>query len=118
MERVGLLDDASFARFWINNRDEFKPRSARAISYELRQKGVTDNIINEALADLDEDDAAYRAALSKLRRYRNSDEATFRKKIGDFLARRGFSYAVARDALDRLWIEREDDNSDATASDT
>ena len=52
------------------------------------------------------EDAAYRAASARLRRYARADEETFRKRLGDFLARRGFSYGIVRNVLDRLWEEQ------------
>jgi regulatory protein len=103
---AGLLDDAAFARYWVDNRERFEPRSRRALRYELRQKGVPDPAIQAALDDLDEEDAAYRAASTRLRRYARADEETFRKRLGDFLARRGFGYEIVRDVLDRLWQEQ------------
>lgn len=103
---AGLLDDAAFARYWVDNRERFEPRSRRALRYELSRKGVPDAAIQAALDDLDEGDAAYRAASARLRRYARADEETFRKRLGDFLARRGFGYGIVRDVLDRLWQEQ------------
>jgi len=108
LEHAGLINDEEFARFWVENRDRFKPRSERALRYELRQKGVSDRDINLALEELDEAGAALRAAEDRLRRYRNADEATFRKRLSDFLARRGFSYGIIRDVVDQLWSQRSD----------
>ncbi len=105
LERAGLLDDEAFARFWVDNREQFGPRSERALRYELRQKGVPDSAIEAALSDLDEEDAAYRAALSRVHRYAQADEETFKKRLGGYLSRRGFSYATVRDVLDRAWQE-------------
>ena len=105
LERAGLLDDEAFARFWVDNREKFGPRSERALRYELRQKGVPDSAIEAALSDLDEEDAAYRAALSRVYRYAQVDEETFKKRLGGYLSRRGFSYATVRDVLDRVWQE-------------
>ena len=106
LERTGLLNDQAFARFWVENRDQFKPRSERALRYELRQKGVSDADIDLALETLDESDAARRAAEEQVRRYRQADEGTFRKRLSSFLARRGFSYGIIRDVVDQLWDER------------
>jgi len=50
LSRVDLLDDELFAQFWLENRDTFKPRSVRALRYELRQKGISDSIIDELLS--------------------------------------------------------------------
>jgi regulatory protein len=109
LERAGLLDDRAFTRFWIENREQFKPRGAQALRYELRQKGVPDAIIEDALSDFDEQDAAYRAARAQVRRYAQADQQTFRKRLGDHLARRGFAYSTVRDVLDRLWADRVDE---------
>ncbi|HOA23272.1 MAG TPA: RecX family transcriptional regulator [Aggregatilineales bacterium] len=105
LERAGLLDDEAFARYWVDNRERFNPRSARALRHELRQKGVSNQVVDRVLADLDEQDAAYRAAQAKVRRYAHADEAEFRKRMGGYLSRRGFAYGVVRDVLDRLWDE-------------
>jgi regulatory protein len=105
LERAGFLNDAEFARLWAESRDAARPRSARALRYELRQKGVSDGSIEEAISDLDEDDAAYRAGQSKLRSYAGSSEADFKRRMGSFLARRGFGYDVVRDVVIRLWEE-------------
>lgn len=105
LERAGLLDDEAFARYWVSNREQFSPRSARALRHELRQKGVSNRAIDSALSDLDEQDAAYRAAQAKVRRYAQADEKTFRKRLGGYLSRRGFSYGIVREVLDRLWEE-------------
>jgi regulatory protein len=53
LEHMGYLDDRAFARYWVENRDTFKPRSPRALRYELRQKGVTDSVIDEVLDEFD-----------------------------------------------------------------
>jgi regulatory protein len=105
LQRAGLLDDEAFARYWVDNRDQFKPRSVRALRYELRQKGVPDSAIEAALSSLDEEEAAYRAASDRAHRYAHADRDTFRKQMGNFLSRRGFSYDVVRSVLDRLWEE-------------
>lgn len=105
LEQAGLLDDKAFARYWVENREQFSPRSIRALRHELRQKGVSHRDADEALVDVDEEDAAYRAGRAKARRYAQADEETFRRRLGGYLARRGFPYGTVRDAVDRLWDE-------------
>lgn len=105
LERTGLVDDTAFARFWVENREMSKPRSERGLRFELRQKGVADDAINAALTEINEDDSAYRAALERARRIPRTDKQVFAKRLGDFLARRGFSYSVVRETVDRLWDE-------------
>ncbi len=105
LERTGLLNDEEFARFWVENREQFAPRGERALRYELSQKGISDSIIDTVLGDLNQEDAAYRAARARAQRYAKADKAVFRKRLGDYLARRGFSYDDIRDAVERLWNE-------------
>jgi regulatory protein len=113
LTEVGLLDDLAFARFWIENRDAFQPRSAMAIRYELRQKGLDAETIDQALdeGDFDEEEAAYRAGLKALSRLRKfEDKREFIQKLAGVLGRRGFRWEVIRRAGERLW-EIKDDNT-------
>ena len=105
LERAGLLDDGAFAQFWVENRERFRPRGLRALRYELRNKGISDDIIEQALVSLDVSDSAYRSATSKARQLKHLDQPTFHRKIVEYLARRGFEYEVAREAARRHWTE-------------
>jgi regulatory protein len=51
---LGMLDDAAFARAWVESRDRARPRGERALRRELRLKGVPDEIAAEILAERDE----------------------------------------------------------------
>jgi regulatory protein len=102
---VKLVDDRDFAKFWVETREGFKPRSKRALQYELRQKGVASAEIARAVKKVDERDSAYRAAQPRAQRYRDLDAPTFREKLSGFLARRGFDYGVTRETVNRLWQE-------------
>jgi regulatory protein len=105
LERAGLLDDEAFARFWVENRERFRPRGLRALRYELRSKGISYDIIERALVSVDALESAYRAASKKARQLSHLDRPTFNRKLTDYLARRGFEYEVARDVVERHWIE-------------
>ena len=103
LERLGYVDDRAFVQYWIENRERFRPRGSRALRYELRQKGIADAVIAEALEGFDQHDSAYRAAQSRLRQLRGSTTSEFRSKLGAYLARQGFGYDVARQVIDE-WI--------------
>ncbi|HYO89510.1 MAG TPA: regulatory protein RecX, partial [Candidatus Limnocylindrales bacterium] len=120
LRALGYLDDHAFAEFWVSNRRQFKPLSARALRYELRQKGIAAGIIDEVLQEQDEDEDAYHAAQAQLRRARSTDRAELRQKLMMFLARRGFAPRVSREAVTRLLDELEADGllSDEPAEDT
>ena len=53
------LDDRALARLWVENRDRFKPRSVYALRYELKKKGIEDDLIDGVLADFDEEASAW-----------------------------------------------------------
>ncbi len=100
-----LVDDVAFARFWKENRDSFSPRSQWLTKLELKQKGVTDDIIAQVIEVIDDDDSAYRAALKKVHSLPRSDYQGFRHRLGEFLKRRGFSYGVINHTIEQLWSE-------------
>lgn len=99
---LGYLDDEAFARFWVDNRNQFKPMGARALRYELRQKGVDDDIISAVLSETDDYDLAYSAAQNRMQRFKGTEIGTFRNKMGSFLQRRGFNYAIIKDVVEQL----------------
>ncbi len=102
---AGLLDDLAFARYWVENREKFKPRSLSALRYELRTKGLSDEVIVLALEDLDEEESAYTVALKRARRLSHLDYPTFRSKAAPYLRRRGFPYEVINTTVKRAWQE-------------
>ncbi len=103
-----LINDDRFAQDWVANRSEFRPRSRRALSVELRQKGLTEDAIRSATEAVDEEALAYAAARKRVRRLEGLEWIEFRKKLGEFLARRGFAYEVVAPTVKRLWLERGD----------
>jgi regulatory protein len=105
LRRNGFADDKQFANAWVENRSTFRPRGRRALTLELRQKGIDDATIESALEDVDEDTLAYEAGQKKARKLKVQEWSEFRKKMSDFLARRGFSYSVIAPIVSRLWNE-------------
>jgi regulatory protein len=100
---VDLLDDEAFAHYWVEQRNTFKPRSRLALSQELRQKGVQRSIIEAVLADVDEYEAARRAAAKKSRLLAHKSAEEFRAKLGGFLQRRGFNYEIINQIINERW---------------
>jgi regulatory protein len=105
LERGGLVDDQNFAEMWVENRSEFRPRGSRALRMELRQKGISERIISEALEELDEETLAFKAARKQARKYKNLEWVEFRKKLTGFLARRGFNYSEIAEVAPKVWDE-------------
>ena len=101
------MDDDAFARYWLEHRERYRPRGARAIGYELRQKGVDKEIIDNVLIELDEEASAWAAIERKLNRWRALAPAEFRKKAMGFLSRRGFGYDTVRVVCQKAWTTVE-----------
>ncbi|MFA5836922.1 MAG: RecX family transcriptional regulator [Bellilinea sp.] len=101
-----LVGDDRFARMWIDDRSTFRPRSHRMLRYELHQKGVGEEFIQQALAEAqNEPELAYQAGTRYARRLEGLDWEVFRKRLGGFLARRGFSYGTIAPVLRQIWDE-------------
>jgi regulatory protein len=102
---VGLVDDAAFVRYWIENRAQFKPKGQAALRQELRRKGVDREVIDTVLEESEhaEDKAAIQAAMAKADRYRQLPRQEFAQKLGAYLVRRGFDYETVREAVQAAW---------------
>lgn len=103
---LGYLDDAAFAAFWVEQRDRFRPKGAAALRAELRERGVDRDAIDATIAPENDLDRAVDAARVRAERFAarpGVDFRAFRDQLGPFLARRGFSYDIARQAVVALW---------------
>lgn len=106
MKENNYIGDEQFAKDWVENRSTFRPRSRRLLAIELRQKGVAEETIQQALAETgDEDSLAYQTAVKYAHRLAGSDWETFRKRLGAYLMRRGFSYGTIAPILRQVWDE-------------
>ena len=105
LRQDGLANDNEFAQAWVENRSTFRPRSRRMLAMELRQKGLDDESMHSALKNVDDEPLAYEAAKKRATRFKDLEWNEFRKKLSDFLARRGFSYAVVAPVVTRIWNE-------------
>ena len=112
LKKQGLVDDRSFAQFWKENRESFSPRSQWLIRLELGRKGVADDIIDQVVATIDDEDSANRAALKKVHQLSGSEYRDFRRRLGEYLKRRGFSYGVIESTVTRIWQEQENNSTE------
>jgi regulatory protein len=112
LRNAGLIDDKAFAELWVENRTTFRPKGKRALKYELRAKGVPAKEIDKALENVDDSQAAQQVAATRAAKLMRSKltKQEFKKKLGDFLARRGFDYETISDAVERAWREQGGDD--------
>jgi regulatory protein len=106
LQELGMLNDARFAQAWVEDRSAFRPRSRKALSLELRRRGLEGAAAEQALAAVDDAALAYQAAQKQARKLRGLEWPEFRLKLIGFLARRGFSYEVAAPVVRQVWDEQ------------
>jgi len=97
-EEVGLVDDEAFARAWIASRQPGKGLAGRALAQELRRKGVDDQVVRDAVAEIDPDDeveAARALVRKRLRSMRGLEPAVATRRLVGMLARKGYSSGLA-----------------------
>jgi regulatory protein len=118
---LGFLDDAAFARAWVESRDRARPRGERALRLELRQKGVgreeADEALGERRDDADEggrrasaDEAAAERLLTRRAAQlgRVPDPRVRRQRAYALLARNGFDPAVCSSVAKRFAADPAD----------
>jgi regulatory protein len=115
LTELGMIDDAAFARAWVESRDRARPRGERALRQELARKGI-DNVIREqALAEreVDRPDADEGAARRLLERHANAlarvaDPRARRQRAYALLARNGFDSELATQLTRSIAWQRGD----------
>ena len=101
-----LISDKVFAKEWVENRCNSKPRGRRMLAYELKVKRINQQDIDDSLVNLpDEITLAIQAGQKVKKHYQNLDYQTLKKKIASHLFRRGFSYEDIQKAITYLCEE-------------
>jgi regulatory protein len=96
------VDDEAFARYWVEQRDRFRPKGERAIVSELLQKGVAREVIEVVVGDREPDSEVKRAREAIRRpitRWMSMSGPERKRKIHQYLAARGFSYDTIEEVL-------------------
>jgi len=104
----GLVNDSDFASLWRDNRSSFNPRSADSIRRELTAKGVSSEIAEDTVRDMDDLYNACRAGRRLAQRLAPCDFTSFASRLRGHLHRRGFSADIVRQAISHLWDQNLD----------
>lgn len=94
LHKIGLLDDEAFARWFVEQRNTFRPKSDRIMKHELRSKGITDEIIKKTLEN--DETSEFEKAFKLIKKPMD------REKLIRFLGSRGFSWDTIEDVLAKL----------------
>jgi regulatory protein len=107
-----LIDDGAFAQAWVESRHYSRGLAARALTAELRQRGVSEKDVRAAVAALgpeQEEAAARRLVDAKLAATRGKPTVARVRRLMGLLARKGYpaglAYRVVREALEREGID-------------
>jgi len=103
-----FLNDEEFARWWAEQRTLVKPRAWRVIKIELKQKGISKEIIEELAQDtefkLQNDlEMAIKLAQKRLPRYKNLPKQEIYQKLGRHLASKGFDWETVKKSIDEIF---------------
>lgn len=111
LKRDKFLNDEEFVRWWVEQRTILKPKAWRVIKYELKQKGITDEIIDSAISNdqlpmTNDKEAAMKLAEKKMPRYlRIEDKRKVYEKLSRFLASKGFDYDTIKEVIDQVLVK-------------
>jgi regulatory protein len=115
LDEVGLVNDAEFAEQWVRSRHTYQGVARRALSAELRRKGVADDLAAAAVSELDSEAEEVRARELVRKRLRSTaagaPELTMIRRLVGMLARKGYpeglAYRVVRDELRAVGSDAE-----------
>lgn len=109
---AGLIDDAVFARAWVESRHHNRGLARRALSTELKQRGVDSQDIEAAVSALDPADelaTARRLVAKAMRASRGKPLPTRIRRLVGLLARKGYpapvAYRIVREAIEQEGID-------------
>ena len=104
LERAGLVDDAEFARLWVADRKRSGQAGRHRLRWELRRKGISDDLIRESVDEAIDDASEVAAALAVARRRLGEQpaEAEALLRLRRFLLGRGYGYSTVETVLRQI----------------
>jgi regulatory protein len=107
LTRDKFLNDEEFVRWWVEQRTILKPKASRVIKFELKQKGIAKELIdnffeNEESSTSDFTKALNLAEKKMVRLGKIEDKRKVYEKLGRFLASKGFDWDTIKEVIDRL----------------
>ena len=108
-EELGLINDQTYSENFVSTTHERRKLGKKALKQQLKSKGVSEEIANQAISQISEDDefkAALALALKKIRSIQKDDPQTQIRKIVGLLARKGYSsslsFQVAKEVINEF----------------
>ncbi len=105
LSRIGLIDDAMFARLWVESRIK-KPLGLNRLSFELKTKGIAKEIIEQVVAEYnspDKEEEIIRDLVNrKIKKFSGMDKNKIKNRLFGFLLRKGFSKDIVFDVVNEI----------------
>jgi len=103
LARLGYVNDLQFARDWTRGRIRLRGLGRRRIGLELKNKGISQEMIREVFAEVfseeTESETAKLVVEKRLNTMKALDRETRRRRLAGFLERKGFSFDIIRNVL-------------------
>ncbi|MBW7959867.1 hypothetical protein B6D29_04975 [Microgenomates bacterium UTCPR1] len=103
LKSQGLIDDKKFVELFVKDRINLKPKGKKLLTYELKKKGIDDNLIENYFFNnvLDEENLALKILKKRWSRFENLDSKKRFEKSARFLLSRGFGYDLVRKTIEK-----------------
>jgi len=103
LKEENLVDDKKFIELFVQDRTALKPKGERLLIRELKQKGISDDLIKEYFSKnaINEESLALKILERRWPRFRNLDSKKRFKKSAGFLMSRGFSYDLVKKTIEK-----------------
>ncbi len=108
LTELGYVDDEKFTKWWIDQRNQFRPKGWRALSFELQQKGIDRTLVQTVHQELENKDTSQeeinaatlvQKASVKFQKLSLKEQ---KMKLYSYLQRRGFESAVICRVVDAM----------------
>lgn len=109
LKEQNFINDFEFAQWWFEQREKFRPKGRKVIVFELKQKGISDEIlrkletVNKESAREKEKQLISELLEKQIKKYSNSTHDKVRIKLFNYLARRGFNFDLINTCIDEIF---------------
>lgn len=108
LKEQNFLNDEEFAKWWIEQRTTFRPKGLRVIKMELKQKGISNEVIDFVISNSkfpisNESERARKLIEKKMEQLKDLPRQEVYRKVGSFLARRGFDIDTINSVIDEFY---------------
>ncbi len=104
LKKEDLIDDMKFVGWFVRNRTTLKPKGQRMLVRELKQKGISDELIEKyfSVNEINEEKLALQILEKRWPRFKSLDSRSRFEKAVSFLLRRGFSFDMAKRTFEKI----------------